>query len=67
MTTFSKLPTTRKHAWLYLALFLALGFIMLPVQLTDLAIQSLLSGVCFGVAAMITLFMLGKKPASEVE
>jgi len=64
---FSTLPKNRKHAWLYLALFLILGFVMLPLQLTDPVMNALIAGVSFGVAAMIALFMLGKKDASEVE
>lgn len=70
MTQFSKIPKKTKHAWLYMALFLMLGFIMLPaslVQLTDAVMQALIAGVCFGVAASIALFMLGKKDAGEVE
>jgi hypothetical protein len=64
---FYKLPTRLKHAWLYMAGFLMAGVAMLPALLTPAAIQALIAGVCFGVAAMIALFMLGKKPANEVE
>lgn len=64
---FSELPARRKHAWLYMAAFLMMGFILLPTQITDAAMQALIAGVCFGAAAMTALFMLGKKPADEVK
>lgn len=67
MNNFSELPVKKQRAWLYMALFLVLGFVLWPVQLTDVAMQSLLAGICFGIAAMIPMFMLGKKDAGEVE
>ena len=64
---FSKLPTRRKHGWLYFAAFLMAGFALLPSALIFTAWQALISGVCIGVATMIAVFMLGKKEANEVE
>lgn len=67
MNNFSKLPVKKQHAWLYMSLFMLMGFVMWPMKLTDEVMQSLLAGICFGAAAMILLFMLGKKDAGEVE
>lgn len=65
-STFSKLPTKRKRAWLFFALFIMGGFVLIPGPLTDAEMQALLAGVCFGAAGMIAIFMLGKKEANEV-
>lgn len=67
MSKFSELPKRLKHAWLYFAGFLFLGFVLFPVQTDATTMPALLAGVCFGIAAMIGMFMLGKKAASEVE
>lgn len=64
---FSILPRRLKHAWLYFALFLMAGIALMPMPLTGMTVFPLLSGVCIGIAAMIAMFMLGKKAASEVE
>lgn len=64
---FSELPTKKKHAWLYMVLLIALGFLTFPIPLTDLVMNSLISRVCFGAAAMIALFALGNKNPNEVE
>lgn len=63
---FSTLSAKRKRAWLFFALFIMGGFVLIPGPLSDREMQVLIAGTCFGVAAMIAMFMLGKKEANEV-
>ena len=64
---FSKLPTRQKHAWIYFAILVMVGFALIPTPLTLQGWQGLIAGVCLGAATMIAMFMLGKKAANEVE